>query len=113
MTNREAIDLYESVRYNLTNHRHKEAVDVAFAALTQNHFREVTKMTNADHIRSMTDEELAALLDAFCESSECRTADGAVCPFYSDCPHDENIGCNGTRGIWTDWLKQPFSGGEP
>ena len=65
-------------------------------------------MTNAQHIRSMTDEELAALLDAFCESSECRTADGAVCPFYSDCPHDGNIGCNGTCGIWTDWLKQPY-----
>ena len=64
--------------------------------------------TNADHIRSLTDEELAALLDAFCESSECRTADGAVCPFYSGCPHDENIGCNGTCGIWTDWLKQPY-----
>ena len=64
--------------------------------------------TNADHIRSMTDEELAAILDAFCETSECRTADGAVCPFYSACPHDENIGCNGTCGIWTDWLKQPY-----
>ena len=66
------------------------------------------KKTNADHIRNMTDEELAAILDAFCETSECRTADGAVCPFYSACPHDENIGCNGTCGIWTDWLKQPY-----
>lgn len=35
MTNREALDLYESVRYNLTHPRHKEAVDVAFAALVQ------------------------------------------------------------------------------
>lgn len=33
MTNREARDLYYSVRYNLTNPKHKEAVDVAFAAL--------------------------------------------------------------------------------
>ena len=35
MTNREALDLYHSVRYNLTHPRHKEAVDVAFAVLVK------------------------------------------------------------------------------
>lgn len=58
--------------------------------------------TNADHIRSMTDEELAALLDAFCETSECRTGDGAVCPFFSDCAPD-HAECD-----WKVWLKQPY-----
>lgn len=35
MTNREALDLYESIRYNLTHFKHKEAVDVAFASLVK------------------------------------------------------------------------------
>ena len=33
MTNREALDLYEAIRYNLPHAKFKEAVDVAFAAL--------------------------------------------------------------------------------
>ena len=59
-------------------------------------------MTNAQHIRSMTDEELAALLDAFCNASACITGDGAVCPFFSDCTSDY-AECD-----WNVWLKQPY-----
>ena len=33
MTEREALDLYAAVRYNLPNPRLKEAVDIAFDAL--------------------------------------------------------------------------------
>jgi hypothetical protein len=60
--------------------------------------------TNADHIRSMTDEELAELFKAFCEASECITPSGAVCPFYSTCPIDQCVG----NHLWLNWLKQPY-----
>jgi hypothetical protein len=33
MTEREALDLYEAIRYNLPHPRLKEAVDIAFGAL--------------------------------------------------------------------------------
>jgi hypothetical protein len=33
MTEREALDLYEAIRYNLPHPRLKEAVDIAFCAL--------------------------------------------------------------------------------
>jgi len=62
-------------------------------------------VTNADRIRAMSDEELAAILAAFCESSECRAENGAVCPFYQDCPQDSNL----PRG-WIDWFRQPAEG---
>ena len=58
--------------------------------------------TNADHIRSMTDEELAALLDRFCDAAKCRAENGSVCPFYSDCASD-HAECD-----WKVWLKQPY-----
>lgn len=58
--------------------------------------------TNADHIRSMADEELAALLDRFCDAAECRAGNGSVCPFYSDCASD-HAECD-----WKVWLKQPY-----
>ena len=61
-------------------------------------------MSNADRIRAMSDEELAAMLAAFCEASECRTACGAVCPFYDKCPHD---GLAGLGRAWEVWLQQP------
>lgn len=61
-------------------------------------------MTNGDRIRAMGDEELAAMLDAFCEVAECRTADGAVCPLYDNCPYDGTIGIN--NNAWAVWLQQ-------
>ena len=58
--------------------------------------------TNADIIRNMTDEGLAAILSAFCDVSECRAEDGAVCPFYESCPQDS------LPATWVSWLKQPY-----
>ena len=65
---------------------------------------EYTPKTNADHIRSMTDEELAELFRAFCEASDCISPSGAVCPFYSKCPIDMCVG----NHLWLDWLRTPY-----
>lgn len=62
--------------------------------------------TNADRIRAMTDEELAVKISAFCDVSECRAENGAVCPLIHDCPLDQ-IGVS-----WLDWLKQPYGGAD-
>lgn len=59
--------------------------------------------TNADHIRSMTDEQLALLFGAMCKTSECYAVDGSVCPFADNCPIDA-LGDN----LWLNWLKQPY-----
>ena len=57
---------------------------------------EPTPYTNADHIRSMTDEELAELL--------LNGNATLVCPNGCD-------GCNGDcEGRMLDWLKQPYGG---
>lgn len=68
--------------------------------------RMVIVQTNADRIRSMTDEELAKMLGAFCYVAECRSPDDTPCPFYRDCPHYK------IDGSWIDWLKQPVGGAE-
>ena len=54
-------------------------------------------MTNADRIRSMTDEELAQFMF---------TANG--CPMWvSEYSCKEDKGCAGAKGAcWLDWLKQ-------
>ena len=67
MTNEEAI---EAIKCNWPDSRYtilREALEMAISALRQQeHFREVTKkvetLTNAQKIRSMTDEELAEFL---------------------------------------------------
>lgn len=58
MTNREARDLYYSVRYNLTNPKHKEAVDVAFAALE----RQEESAPTEEIALEMTDKRAADIL---------------------------------------------------
>lgn len=84
--------------------RDRPGTDGLIAALREQDAADtnVGHKSNADHIRSMTNEELAALLDAFCEVSECRTADEAVCPFFNDCASD-HAECD-----WKVWLKQPY-----
>lgn len=64
--------------------------------------RMVNQKTNADRIRAMSDEELAAMLAAFCDVAECRSPSGDVCPFRPDCPFD----CLALGG-WKPWLQQP------
>ena len=55
-------------------------------------------MTNADKIRSMSDEELADILREFCKGM----ADCIDCPFYgSGCP------ISSTFNDWVKWLQQP------
>ena len=67
MTREEAISVLERVAHTESKwpgtEDTLEALDMAISALRQqDHFREVTKkmepMTNADHIRAMTDDEL-------------------------------------------------------
>lgn len=64
---------------------------------------DIDVLTNADHIRAMTDEELAALFGAFCAVSECRVVDGYVCPFKQDCPIEKQ-----GDYLWLEWLEQPW-----
>ena len=97
MSEREALDLYEAVRYNLPNAKFKEAVDVAFCALVKQIVPDTNVVkTNADHIRSMTDEELAEFL----MSDIC----GTVGPEDFDC-YGACVDCA------VIWLKQPYKDG--
>ena len=52
-------------------------------------------MTNAEYIRSLSDEELANLLSMFCQVSCC----GKLCPFDADCPGSEKA------EAWLKWLQ--------
>ena len=50
-------------------------------------------MTNADHIRAMTDEEMAELF------------------YFCDCPRKIRgcpTGCEDCKVCWLEWLKQPY-----
>ena len=62
MTREEAI---EAIKYNWPDSRYtilREALDMAVKALEDVTDKNVGKMTNADRIRGMSDEELAKLL---------------------------------------------------
>lgn len=70
MTNREALDLYESVRYNLTHPRHKEAVDAAFAALVAQKSPRATEGGSMKFKDPLTKKEFDDIVDAvnfFCD----------------------------------------------
>ena len=57
-------------------------------------------MTNADHIRSMSDEELADFLARF----------GVACVNRA-CPNQYELDGNFVS-VATDWLKQPYGGAD-
>jgi hypothetical protein len=59
------------------------------------------RMTNADHIRSLSDEELAKTFDI----------DFATCPpnVEEDKWCDKDADC---KGCWLEWFKQPYGGAE-
>ena len=59
-------------------------------------------MLNAEKIRNMTDEELAALFHGFCENSErCY-----YCKLFSlSCP-----GVDASTVDWVNWLNDPVEG---
>ena len=54
--------------------------------------------TNADHIRSMTDEYLSQWLSDCCPPNDKRTS----------CCGEESGDPNSCKKCWMDWLKQPF-----
>lgn len=56
------------------------------------------KKTNADRIRAMPDEELAAFIGSF---ADCR-----FCLFQDEVFPECAIADDGCCKIWTDWLKQ-------
>lgn len=59
------------------------------------------KQTNADHIRAMSDEDLAGVLREFCKGM----VDCVDCPLYSSgCP------MSSTFNDWVKWLQQPSKG---
>lgn len=60
--------------------------------------KKFSQMTNADHIRSMTDEELAGFLSP--------TFSCYGCPARTYCERDEiGVDCN---ELVASWLKQPY-----
>ena len=64
--------------------------------------RTMTPATNADHIRSMTDEELAVWLTRWC-----RAADNC-----GECPLTDNCLQRYVGVTPLDWLKQPYKEAE-
>lgn len=54
--------------------------------------------TNADHIRGMTDEELARVMSSWCRATE----DCPHCPWHVNCPSSEH------DFDWIEWLQQPY-----
>ena len=92
MTRDEAI---EAIKCNWPDSKYailREALDMAVKALEDVTDKNVGKMTNADHIRSMTDEELANIIE---------------CP-YGNPYFDEHLPCKGScHDCLLIWLQQP------
>lgn len=64
-------------------------------------------MTNADHIRSMTDEELAEYMSDHSIEDICYIVCGGVCKAMATFNKTSHQVC---REIVADWLKQPYKG---
>ena len=92
MTRDEAI---EAIKCNWPDSRYtilREALDMAIKALEGVTDKNVGKMTNADRIRSMTDEELANIIE---------------CP-YGNPYFDEHLPCKGScHDCLLIWLQRP------
>ena len=97
MTREEAI---EAIKCNWPDSRYtilREALDMAVKALEDVADKDVGKMTNADRIRDMSDEELANIIE---------------CP-YGNPYFDEHLPCKGScHDCLLIWLQQPCEGGE-
>ena len=60
------------------------------------HLEKITRRTNADRIRNMSDEELASLFGSTCD------CDNACCFI-----HNKGVSCmNGCEAAWLEWLKE-------
>ena len=92
MTRKDAI---EAIKCNWPDSRYtilREALDMAVKALEDVTDKNVGKMTNADRIRSMTDEELANIIE---------------CP-YGNPYFDEHLPCKGScHDCLLIWLQRP------
>ena len=92
MTRKDAI---EAIKCNWPDSRYtilREALDMAVKALEDVTDKNVGKMTNADRIRSMSDEELANIVE---------------CP-YGNPYFDEHLPCKGScHDCLLIWLQRP------
>ena len=92
MTRKDAI---EAIKCNWPDSRYtilREALDMAVKALEDVTDKNVGKMTNAQKIRDMTDEELANIIE---------------CP-YGNPYFDEHLPCKGScHDCLLIWLQQP------
>lgn len=93
MTREEAVWYLTPIRNSASLERYRDALTTAIDALNYQ-LRHEHPLTNADRIRVMSDEELAALFGA---------DDRACPPRTAHCPkHVKN--CD---GCWLEWLQQP------
>ena len=84
MTRKDAI---EAIKCNWPDSRYtilREALDMAVKALEDVTDKNVGKMTNADRIRSMTDEELAEFLIDLADDGNLRIRDWLQQPVEED-----------------------------
>ena len=105
MTREEAI---EAIKCNWPDSRYtilREALDMAVKALEDVTDKNVEKMTNADRIRSMTDEELVNL--HYSGSAHCIASDQTVCD-----RHDFIGNLTPCEQCYLKWLQQPCEGGQ-
>ena len=99
MTRKDAI---EAIKCNWPDSRYtilREALDMAVKALEDVADKNVGKMTNADRIRAMSDEELADFLLKMMSDVQC-FAEG-ILPYHS-CPQNHNC-----KQCGIEWLHQP------
>ena len=100
MTREEAI---EAIKCNWPDSRYtilREALDMAVKALEDVTDKNVGKMTNADRIRSMTDEELVEL--HYSSSAHCIADDPTVCD-----RHDFIGNLTPCEQCYLKWLQMP------
>lgn len=100
MTRKDAI---EAIKCNWPDSRYtilREALDMAVKALEDVTDKNVGKMTNADRIRSMTDEELVNL--HYSGSAHCIADDPTVCD-----RHDFIGNLTPCEQCYLKWLQQP------
>ena len=100
MTREEAI---EAIKCNWPDSRYtilREALDMAVKALEDVTDKNVGNMTNADRIRSMTDEELVEL--HYSSSAHCIASDPTVCD-----RHDFIGNLTPCEQCYLKWLQMP------
>ena len=100
MNREEAI---ESIKCNWPDSRYtilREALDMAVKALEDVTDKNVEKMTNADRIRTMSDEELVNL--HYSGSAHCIASDPTVCD-----RHDFIGNLTPCEQCYLKWLQQP------